>query len=76
MFKNMKIEINEDQSIDEIVVELEKRGYVLISSDLDMEEFIITTHKGYYWIVSDIKTNADFFKTTTLQQLKEIQCKI
>lgn len=68
----MKIQINDQQPLDEIVVELEKRGYVLISSDLNMEKFIITTHKGYYWIVSDIKINTDFFKPTTLAELKEM----
>ena len=69
-FKNMKIPV--ENNLDEIVAEWEKRGYALISSDLDMEEFIITTYKGYYWIVRDIKTNADFFKTTTLAELKEM----
>ncbi len=71
-FKNLKIQINDQNPLDEVVRELEKRGYVLISSDLNMEKFIITTHKGYYWIVSDIKINADFFKTTTLAELKEM----
>ena len=74
MFFNMKIEVSGDQPLDEIVAELKRLGYRLISTDIDTTKLIITTNKGCYWIVNNITTNDRFFQETTLSELKEMKC--
>lgn len=73
MFKNMKIEINEVQPLDEIVIELERLGYVKPNSGGDK---VYTSQLGNTVNVFDGSMMFDCYKLTTLQQLKEMKCKI
>lgn len=72
MFKNMKIEINVDQPLDEVLIELERLGYKSAYKTLLDCNSIFADAGGYFSMLS-IKF-MDF--NTTLQQLKEMQCKI
>mgnify|MGYP003469299596 CR=1 FL=1 len=76
--RNMKIEINEAQLLDEVVEELERLGF---------ENCTTFNSKNVKFILAfeDHKTFTDYFNLdcsdievveTTLAELKEMQCKI
>ena len=72
MFFNMKIEVNEDQPLDEIVAELERLGYIKLSW-LDHQKEVIATFK------TGVYSNFNYFyndthNLTTLPKLKEMKC--
>lgn len=69
-FKNMKIKVNRNQPLDEIVKELESKGYVRISWwGGERAKFIVTNIEKRY---TDIDYDSPNFKLTTLAELKEI----
>ena len=74
MFFNMKIEVNKDQPLDEVVGELERLGY---KKDFDMSNgnprFIYTGHLGHYFIHKENLVTT-FDCDTTLPELKEMKC--
>lgn len=67
----MKIEVNEDQPLDEIVGELERLGYkqVGVSYIFRGSTFVCTNKNGYYVC---LKKPAYYCKKTTLAELKEM----
>ena len=68
-FKNMKIPV--ENNLDEIVVELEKRGYVLNFKLTDNPVCItIKINKSYGFF--DFMVSDTYFKPTTLAELKEM----
>ena len=81
MFFNMKIEVNEDQPLDDIVSELESKGYCfdgrLDGSDLlevvtyacDKSYVIFTKYGKNHFMVEH-----PLHKKTTLAELKEMRC--
>lgn len=69
--RNMKIEINEQQPLDEIVVELEKRGYKFFAKCSDARYAIAHQEGLYQTIMFPIALLADW-PTTTLAELKEM----
>ena len=69
MKKNMKIEINKDQPLDEVVMELEKRGY-MPAYKTQCEAISVFADAGGYFSVLSIKFR-DF--NTTLAELKEMK---
>ena len=71
MFFNMKIEVNEDQSLDEVVRELERLGYIEDRKENPYlsTRFVHTYKCGTY----DHKYDDLYFgEITTLTQLKEM----
>ena len=75
-FKNMKIEITQDQPIDKLLYELERLGYK------PLNKFAIKP-SYHLWLVADCDgfilgwRNAlilgdNYYKTTTIAELKEI----
>ena len=75
-FKNMKIEITQDQPIDKLLYELERLGYK------PLNKFAIKPNY-HLWLVADCDgfilgwRNAlilgdNYYKTTTIAELKEI----
>lgn len=69
MYKNMKIEINMQQPLDEIVEELERLGYSLAFETQWLNRFVYTTQGGRYSIlVSDLYLE----KTTTIAELRSM----
>lgn len=70
MYKNMKIAINEQQPLDEVVAELERGGYVRAGVWITNEKWIITSKAGLYIGVNKL-TGFKGFKLTTLAELKE-----
>ena len=78
MFKNMKIEINEAQPLDEVVRELDGLGYSLDKQfhKGHKSKSILTwdngTFEGYKSDLSNLSGSID----TTLAELKKMQCKI
>lgn len=70
-FKNMKIEINEQQSIDEVVKELERLGYGYWGLD-ENDSWIGTSlkNKQFTTFASDCCFSDEVL--TTLKQLKEM----
>lgn len=69
-YKDMKIEINESQSIDEVVRELERLGFIRSKHGrwVDRDKFILTSEYGYYSRVDF--TSCNFYIKTTLTELK------
>ena len=76
-FKNMKIEITQDQPIDKLLYELERLGYK------PLNKFAIKPNY-HLWLVADCDgfilgwRNAlilgdNYYKTVTLAELKEMQ---
>lgn len=76
MFKNMKIEVNEQQPIDEIVKELERLRYTPLNKFAIKPDY-------HLWLVADcdgvvlgwrdaLILDANYYKTTTLSELKEM----
>lgn len=71
--KNMKIEVNEEQPLDEIVSELERMGYWLrISGNM----VFAWMANGKQNILRMDKVPMGHYPLTTLAELKEMQCKI
>ena len=71
-FKDMKIEINEQQPLDEIVGELERLGYKQNKRQRrGRVRFVIADSDGVTtnWFRD---TDCDFYKPTTLAELKEM----
>lgn len=67
-FKNMKIPV--ENNLDEIVGELESKGYVRISWwGGERAKFIVTNTEKRY---TDIDYDSPNFKLTTLPELKEV----
>ena len=69
-FKNMKIEINQDQPLNEVVMELERLMYVKPNSDGDK---VYTSQLGNTVNVFDDSMMFDCYKLTTLAELKEMK---
>lgn len=67
--KNMKIEINEEQSINEVVKELERLGYVKDTTLSDCPDYVYTFEDGSYFIYMG---NHGSDEPTTLAELKEM----
>lgn len=70
-FKNMKIEINEHQSLDEVVRELERLGFYAEDEPVHGAENFIHTYEygGFDFWHSDLHWG----ELTTIQQLKEMK---
>lgn len=74
MFKNMKIEINESQSVEDVCGELERLGYVkpnmygniIYTSNLGNSCTFCDLDKGLHELIQH-------YPVTTLQQLKEMK---
>ena len=73
--RNMKIEINEAQSLDEVVRELERLGYGVELKTSKNPKSICTYDDGTYHIYMR-ETKHKIGDLTTLAELKEMQCKI
>lgn len=69
MFKNMKIEINEEQPLDSILKELKRLGYKCRNGVAWYEKFIETDTKGGY---SGYYEDQERYKPTTIAELKEM----
>lgn len=69
---NMKIEINKDQPLDEVVKELEKKGYGYWGVD-ENDKWVGTSFKNKQF--TTFATNVCFkdFVLTTLAELKEMK---
>ena len=76
MFFNMKIEVNEDQPLDDVVSELERLGYSLDKQfhNGHKSKSILTwdngTFEGYESDMRNLYGSID----TTLPELKEMKC--
>ena len=70
--KNMKIEINDEQSIEEVVKELERLGfcYNCGCDDVDAKMVTANNHFMQYDIYNHV---TDWEINTTLQQLREMK---
>lgn len=79
MFKNMKIEINEAQPLDEVVATLESKGYKAfnITAISPIHDWIVAGDDGFTvgWFDASGLCNK-VFPLTTLAELKEMKCKI
>lgn len=73
MYKNLKISINEQQPLDEVVRELESKGYKKINwFGFDNTAFILT-YGNNGWFSDYSKDVEDYrYKSTTLAELKEM----
>lgn len=69
MYKNMKIEINEQQPLDEIVGEIERFGYLHGQKDIGETKMIICFDQGFFIHLDCV--GYEQFRTTTLAELKE-----
>ena len=73
-FKNMKIEINEDQPLDAVVAELERLGYKrkIAPRKARKDIWIVAFQIGKYDVYRNMR---DFtsIETTTLSKLKEMK---
>ena len=72
MFFNMKIEVNEDQPLDDVVKELERLGYRKDDTLNDCACYVFTLNDGFYFIYMDSPIWS--VKSTTLSELKEMKC--
>ena len=74
MFKNMKIEINEHQPLDEVVRGLERLGYEkhTLFSGVEKPEFICSCSGGD---IMDLRRKPliDIYREVTLAELKEMK---
>jgi len=70
MFFNMKIEVNEDQALDEIVKELERLGYKKAYTTERMVKSVYADSLGCYSIMGVLGIK----NITTLSELKEMKC--
>ena len=72
MFENMKIEINSEQPLDEVVKELERLGYLRALWDEDLVVNFVETYS--YGLFSNYsKDHEPIMKNTTLAQLKQME---
>lgn len=69
--KNMKIEINKDQPLDDICKEVERLGYKPYQPYCDAE-CVYTWADGLYCIDKNMESRI-IYKTVTLQQLREMK---
>lgn len=70
-FKNMKIEINQEQQLDDVMMELDRLGYKKQSWLHHQKEVIVTFSTGVYSNFNYFYN--DCFPTTTLAELKEMK---
>ena len=69
--KNMKIEINEQQPIEDVVDILGDKGYVLTFKPTDKPVFVTTNEKGGAGFFDFVPSDT-YFTLTTLAELKEM----
>ena len=69
-FKNLKIEVNAEQPLDEIVNELERLGFVCDGNHPNDCKFIYTVGDGTFAMYG-FEFNGNY-KLTTLSELKEM----
>lgn len=67
--KNMKIEINDEQTLDEVLDELERLGYTQVES-VRKAKFIVTYESCCFVLSCFTKSE---HKLTTLAELKEMK---
>lgn len=72
MFKKMKIEINKDQPIDEVVKELERLDYEC-QSYLNGNEVCVLAQDDGNIIGCNFDMDNNYWETTTLTQLKAME---
>lgn len=70
-FQNMKIQINEQQPLDEVVKELERLGYKKRCITVGKPRFVSTENNGFYDVFFIDYYN--FRESTTLTQLKAME---
>ena len=72
--RNMKIEINESQPLDEVVMELEKRGYKKsMFTPNKNTHFIVVYESGSFTDLGKFDGGAYDWKLTTIAELKEMK---
>ena len=71
-FKNMKIEINEEQPLDAVVKELERLGFNVLPFMGGNLRNIVTKENGLAFIVRDFKIPSRY-KPTTISELREMK---
>lgn len=77
MFKNMKIEINEAQPLDDVVKELDRLGYSSWNIGDYETKMIVTWEDGLYSNYDEYETHTGFdYSFPLLNELKEMKCKI
>ena len=73
-FKNMKIEINQDQPLDEVYSALIDNGYKGVDLDVNYDpKMVITSSDGEYHCYFKFDERLVNYKTTTLAELKEMK---
>lgn len=73
-FQNMKIEINEQQPLDEVVRKLERLGYKKFAWSFYKETVMVVTYGDSKWFTDHNKSiNRDNLQLTTLAQLKAME---
>ena len=70
-FRNLKITINDQQPLDEVVRELERLGYEIYGYLSDYEIWILAQDDGSI-IGCDFEVSNEYWKLTTLAELKEM----
>lgn len=71
-FRNLKIAINDQQPLDEVVGELERLGYVRTQkTPIEDRNTVATEDDGEFYIFSNDLLLEDF-RPTTLAELKEM----
>lgn len=68
-YKNMKIEINESQPLDEVVTELERLGYVCFAECTDAK-YVVADDDGFYQMIMFPISMLATWPLTTLTELK------
>lgn len=74
--KNMKIEINGEQPLDEVLKELDGKGYKPLNgfSIRDFDKWLVCDDAGFILGWRDVSVlGNDYYPTTTLQQLREMK---
>ena len=71
--KNMKIEINDTQPLDEVVGELDRLGYRCACKSVFGAQTITTWNSGHYHEVGLPVIMVDNGELTTLAELKEMK---
>ena len=69
MFKNMKIEINSEQPLEEVIKEVERLGYTIIGA-FKSQRLVYTTESGSVWFANIPIYSGEL---TTLSQLKQME---
>ncbi|TCM62330.1 hypothetical protein EC844_12558 [Acinetobacter calcoaceticus] len=70
--KNMKIEINAEQPLDEVVMELERLGYGLWDN-ADSPSFVVTHRNGLYQMAWNDLPRLKDWPLTTLTELRQME---